>query len=435
MQNADQNNTPRRERPVDPIAYISSFSRLGSRVSDLSRIRSLLAALGDPQNDLRFIHIAGTNGKGSIAQMFSEVLSRAGYRTGLFTSPYIISFYDRIRLNNQNIDRAELADLLTDISPVIEKHPLRDSFSQFEITQAAAFVWFKQQNCDIVILEAGLGGLLDSTNVISSPLVSVIGSIGLDHTAILGDTVEKIAFQKAGIIKPGRPCVLSAGNPPEAVRVFRRQAAEKESLLNIPNLQLCRVSETGISGSRFTYRGKEYSTAMPGLHQVSNALSVIDALRLIAEELPVSQENIRMGIAAARIPGRVEIISENPLTVLDGSHNPDGMNALAGFLKGLGSRTVRAVIGMHTDKDASDAVSKLVPLVTRFYPVSGFSDRDIPAPELADIITRAGGQAEIRSEGIADLVSALSEQFPDDVLLVCGSLYLVSYMKTAKNQQ
>ena len=420
---------------MDPLAYISSFSRLGKRVDDLSRIRSLLSAVGDPQDELRFIHIAGTNGKGSMAQMFSEILTRAGLRTGLFTSPYIITFYDRIRINNENIPEEELAALLSELSPVIEAHPLRSSFSQFEITQAAAFEWFRRQRCNVVVLEAGLGGLLDSTNVITSPLVSVIGSVGLDHTAILGDTVEKIAFQKAGIIKPGRPCVLSAGNPPEAVRVFRQQAAEKRSPLLIPDTELCRVEETGICGSRFTFRGQEYRTAMPGLHQVSNAMSVIEALGAVADVLPVSPEDIRPGIAAARIPGRVEIISEKPLTVLDGSHNPDGMTALAAFLRTLGGRTIRAVIGMHSDKDAAEAVSKLIPTVSRFYPVSGFSDRDIPAPELADIITRSGAEAELYSGRITALVSDLSKQFPEDVLLICGSLYLVSYIKTAKSLQ
>ena len=195
------------------------------------------------------------------------------------------------------------------------------------------------------------------------------------------------------------------------------------------------MEETGICGSRFTFRGQEYRTAMPGLHQVSNAMSVIEALGAVADVLPVSPEDIRPGIAAARIPGRVEIISEKPLTVLDGSHNPDGMTALAAFLRTLGGRTIRAVIGMHSDKDAAEAVSKLIPTVSRFYPVSGFSDRDIPAPELADIITRSGAEAELYSGRITALVSDLSKQFPEDVLLICGSLYLVSYIKTAKSLQ
>ncbi len=413
----------------DPVEYIYSFSRLGSRVRGLGRISSLLEALGRPQDSLRFIHIAGTNGKGSIAQMLSEVLTAQGYRTGLFTSPYIITFFDRIRLNNENIPESELAEVLEEIAPIIEAHPMRGDFSQFEVTQAAAYVWYKKQKCDAVIVEAGIGGLLDSTNIIEAPLVSVVGSIGLDHTAILGGTIEEIAFQKAGIIKEGCPCVLSAGNPPEAVRVFREQAAEKAALLNIPNLALCRVDRSDIFGSSFTYRGERYETSMPGLHQVSNAITVIDALRLISDRLPVSAESIRLGIKRAKLPGRLEIVSKNPLTILDGAHNPNAMAALAGFLSTLKGRTVRAVIGMHEDKDAGEAVRQLVPYVSCFYPVSGFSDRDIPAERLDTIIKEAGGRSEISEQGIFQLADELSRSFPEDVLIITGSLYLVSYFK------
>ena len=414
---------------MTPVEYISGFSRLGKRVSDLSRIGSLLEAVGRPQDSLRFIHIAGTNGKGSMAQMFSEILVSGGYRTGLFTSPYIFTFNDRIRLDNSCIPDSELAEVISDIAPAIDAHPLRDSFSQFEVTQAAAFVWYARKKCDVVVLEAGLGGLLDSTNIIESPLVCAIGSIALDHTDILGDTVEQIAVQKAGIIKPGSPCVLSAGAPAGAVRVFRETAAEKGSLLNIPNYALCRVTRSDITGSTFSYRGEEFELTMPGLHQVNNALTVIDSLRLIGDRLPVSGSSIKRGLAAAKLPGRVDVLSKDPLIILDGSHNPDGMAALAGTLKAGGCTSVRAVIGMHSDKNAAEAASKLLPCTERFYPVSGFSDRDIPAEKLAEMIESSGGRTEVRSGEIAGVIRALAEEYPGDVLLICGSLYLVSYVK------
>ncbi|MBR6874329.1 MAG: bifunctional folylpolyglutamate synthase/dihydrofolate synthase [Ruminococcus sp.] len=414
---------------MQPIEYISRFSRLGKRVSDLSRMGSLLDAIGRPQEGQTFIHIAGTNGKGSIAQMFSEVLTAQGYRAGLFTSPYIVSFYDRIKVDNKNITEAQLSDILEGLAPVIEAHPMCGSFSQFEITQAAAFVHFRRQGCRVVVLEAGLGGLLDSTNIIEKPLVSVIGSIGLDHTAILGDTVAEIAFQKAGIIKEGAPCVLSAGAPEDAVRVFETVAARRHSQLVIPDMKMCRIIRSGITGSDFLWRGKEYSVTMPGQHQVRNALTVIEALRLISDRLPVSFRSLRQGLERAQLFGRVEILSKEPLTVLDGSHNPDGMRALGGFLSQLGGRTVRAVIGMHTDKNAAGAVAQIAPYVSAFYPVSGFSDRDYPAGELADIITAAGGKAELMEGEPSDVISALRQRYPEDVLLICGSLYLVSYVK------
>lgn len=413
---------------MDPVKYISCFSRLGKRVSDLSRIGALLDAVGRPQDSLRFIHIAGTNGKGSMAQMFSEVLTCAGYKVGLFTSPYIISFYDRIRLNNENIPEEELSEILEEIAPVIDAHPLRDSFSQFEVTQAAAFIWYKRKGCDVVVLEAGLGGLLDSTNIISEPLVSVIGSIALDHTAILGNTVEEIARQKAGIIKQGRPCVLSAGADESAVKVFREEAEKKGSQLVIPDNRLCRVQKSDLTGCVFTYRDRQYRTAMAGTHQVNNAVTVIEALSLISGVLPVSYEDTAEGIGRAKLLGRVEILSKDPLTVLDGSHNPDGMKALARALELTGKRRVRAVIGMHTDKNAHEAIARLIPKVYEFYPVSGFSDRDYPQDELAEIISSEGGKAVIENCSVTDLVKRIGTQHPDDVLLICGSLYLVSYI-------
>lgn len=413
---------------MDPVKYISCFSRLGKRVSDLSRIGALLDAVGRPQDSLRFIHIAGTNGKGSMAQMFSEVLTCAGYKVGLFTSPYIITFYDRIRLNNENIPEEELSEILEEIAPVIDAHPLRDSFSQFEVTQAAAFIWYKRKGCDVVVLEAGLGGLLDSTNIISEPLVSVIGSIALDHTAILGDTVEEIARQKAGIIKQNRPCVLSAGADESAVKVFREEAEKKGSQLVIPDNRLCRVQKSDLTGCVFTYRDRQYRTAMAGTHQVNNAVTVIEALSLISDVLPVSYEDTAEGIGRAKLLGRVEILSKDPLTVLDGSHNPDGMKALARALELTGKRRVRAVIGMHTDKNAHEAIARLIPKVYEFYPVSGFSDRDYPQDELAEIISSEGGKAVIENCSVTDLVKRICTQHPDDVLLICGSLYLVSYI-------
>jgi len=413
---------------MDPVKYISCFSRLGKRVSDLSRIGALLDAVGRPQDSLRFIHIAGTNGKGSMAQMFSEVLTCAGYKVGLFTSPYIITFYDRIRLNNENIPEEELSEILEEIAPVIDTHPLRDSFSQFEVTQAAAFIWYKRKGCDVVVLEAGLGGLLDSTNIISEPLVSVIGSIALDHTAILGDTVEEIARQKAGIIKQNRPCVLSAGADESAVKVFREEAEKKGSQLVIPDNRLCRVQKSDLTGCVFTYRDRQYRTAMAGTHQVNNAVTVIEALSLISGVLPVSYEDTAEGIGRAKLLGRVEILSKDPLTVLDGSHNPDGMKALARALELTGKRRVRAVIGMHTDKNAHEAIARLIPKVYEFYPVSGFSDRDYPQDELAEIISSEGGKAVIENRSVTDLIKRIGTQHPDDVLLICGSLYLVSYI-------
>lgn len=414
---------------MDALGFIQTFSRGGAPVKDLRRIRSLLQALGDPQDSLRFVHIAGTNGKGSIAEMLSQALTCAGHRTGLFTSPYIIEFYDRIRLDGRCIAPEELDRIIEKLCPAVESHPLRDSFSQFEMTQAAAFLWYKEQGCEAVVLEAGLGGLLDSTNVIGPPLVSVIGSIGLDHTAILGDTIEKIAAQKAGIIKQGAPCVLSAGAAPEAEAVFRNTAARLGSRLVIPNLSELEVLGCGLGGSSFRYKGREYALSMTGAHQIRNALTAIEAAEIISAALPIGPEALKSGLSRARLSGRVELISREPLVILDGGHNPDAFRALSGALELAGGRDIRAVIGMHTDKDAAASIGLIAPQVKEFYPVSGFSDRDIPAERLKETIEAVGGKAVLTEEGIMPLIERLKREHPQDILLISGSLFLAAYVK------
>ncbi|WP_124101061.1 folylpolyglutamate synthase/dihydrofolate synthase family protein [Ruminococcus sp. Marseille-P6503] len=411
--------------------YISSFSRTGKRIHDLDRIRSLLSLVGSPQKKLRFIHIAGTNGKGSMAQMFNEILIDAGYTVGLFTSPYIIEYSDRIKVNNCNISSSELNEIIEKIRPSIERHPQRKEFSQFEITQTIAFLHFVSRGCDIVVLETGMGGLLDSTNVIEKPLVCVIGSVSYDHTAVLGDTLEKIAYQKAGIIKPKCPCVLSPGNSTEVVSIVRERALNTDSPLDISDLALCSVKKSDITGNDFTYRGRDYKTSMAGLHQGSNAVTVIDAMKFVSEALPVSQKSIANGIRKARLFGRVEVISESPLTILDGAHNPDGTKALADSLKALKGRKITAVIGMHKDKNALEAVKNLIPLADSFTAVDGFSDKglDFDKAELAGLIIKAGGNARPAQESIINEIRKAREENPDGAVLICGSLFLVAYVK------
>ncbi len=413
--------------------YVSTFSRFGRRAEDLGRIASLLGAAGDPQDGMRFIHIAGTNGKGSMAQMFSEVYTRAGYVTGLFTSPYIIEYSDRIRVNGENIPPDELERTVEELRAAIDAHPLREDFSQFEITQAIAFRYFQKKRCDVVVLETGLGGLLDSTNVISSPLLSVIGSVDLDHTAILGNTIEEIAFQKAGIIKRGCPCVLSPCNREETVEIVRKKAAECGSRLVIPDMSQCSVICSDITGSRFRYKNAQYQTAMAGEHQIRNALTVIEGIKLAADSLKVSDEDIAKGIAAAKICGRTEVLCRSPLVILDGSHNPDGIRALGKVLSGLGGIRINAVIGMHRDKNIFGAVGELTAYVDNFTAVDGFSDMDVPAEELARTIRAAGGKASADVGDIISVIKRAVRENPNGATVICGSLYLAAYVKTHLN--
>ncbi len=412
--------------------YVNTFSGTGKAVDNLERITSLLSALGNPQNKLRFIHIAGTNGKGSMAQMFNEILIHAGYRVGLFTSPYIIEYSDRIKVNNRNISPDELDDIVRQIRPIIDAHPKRGEFYQFEITQAVAFLYFVKCGCNVVVLETGVGGLLDSTNVIRNPVACVIGSVSYDHTAILGDTLEKIAFQKSGIIKPGCPCVLSPGNDEAVIRMVKEKAAKEHSPLIIPDLRDCRVITRDITGSEFSYKGEVYRTSMPGLHQVSNAVTVIEAMKFISESFPVTYENVSAGIKKARIFGRVEVLSKAPLVILDGAHNPDGMKALARSISSPDNKRYTIIIGMHKDKNSFEAVKNLIPLAQQFITVDGFSagNRDLNKHDLARLIRKAGGNAAAAQGGIMEEIRRAIRENPDGGVLICGSLFLVSYVKT-----
>lgn len=412
---------------MNAVEYVSAFSRFGKKSDSLDRIRSLLASLGDPQKKLKFIHIAGTNGKGSMAEMFSEILVEQGYKTGLFTSPYILEYADRIRINGRNIPYETLDGIAEKIAPVIDSHPLRDDFSQFEITQAIAFIYYAEQNCDVVVLETGLGGLADSTNIIDAPLVSVIGSVSYDHTAILGETLEEIAFQKAGILKNGCPCVLAPENAPEAVAVVRKKAEETGSLLVIPDIDEVTVEESDIFGSRFAYKGESYEISMSGSHQIRNAVTVIEAMEVIKDKLYASRESIATGLKNAKLFGRTEVISREPLIILDGAHNPDGTAALAGVLKESGGVKPHGVIGMRRDKNAFDAVKNIVPYIEHFTVVEGFCEGAFPADELADIIRQAGGKADAAKGDACGVIRELSDK--TEGIVICGSLYLVSYVK------
>lgn len=413
------------------MEFINAFTHSGKPVKDLSRIKRLLAALGDPQNSLRFVHIAGTNGKGSTAEMFSRIFIDAGLKTGCFTSPFIIRYNDRIRVGGKDIPSSDLSRIAEKVRTAVDTLPDSADLSQFEITQAIAFLYFVRQKCDIVVLETGLGGLLDCTNVITTPLLTVITTIDLDHTAILGDTIAQIAAQKAGIIKPNVPCVLSANNPRDAVNVVTQAAEKNHSALVIPDIESVLVKRLDCFGAGFDYKGKSYTLSMGGAHQITNALSVIEGCELLKQTLALTDESITRGIAQAVLPARVEILCTSPLTILDGAHNPDGLSALAKVLDGCGKRSF-ALIGMCRDKNIDSAVQKLIPYVDTFYTVDGFSERALDRTDLAQKIISLGGKAQPCGLPIDVQIKALQKAHPNDITLICGSLYLAAQIKNKK---
>lgn len=405
---------------------VNGFTKSGTKVTDLSRIKALLKAVGDPQERLRFVHVAGTNGKGSCCEMLSKTLSAAGYKTGLFTSPYILRYNDRIRVNGEDISDSDLNRLAQRIEPHINRLG-HMGFSQFEITQAMAFLYFAEVGCDIVVLETGLGGRLDSTNVIRSPEVSVICSVSLDHTTILGDTPAQIAEQKAGIIKSGCPAVLAPENLPEVVQTVKRQAVQCGSSLSVPDIKKLSVRQCGAFGSCFEYKGELYEVKMGGYHQIKNAATVIETAWILRNGgfERIDTASVKKGLTA-QIPGRIQRLSESPLIICDGGHNPDAVKALCETLRTL-PRKKTVVIGMLGDKDSEAAAGYLAECADRFVCIDSFYPNARNRKELAEMIRKKGGKAEASELSAEQTVRReIAEMNENDCLVISGSLFLAA---------
>ena len=338
----------------DPVAYINAPDWHNSRPG-LERITELLARLGNPQEALHVVHVAGTNGKGSTSTFIASVLQEAGYRTGLFTSPYIMEFAERIRVNGANIPADELMAVtlqVRDAAEAMDDHP-----TEFELMCAVAFLYFKQQACDICVIEVGLGGRLDSTNVFTAPELCVITPIAFDHTAILGNTLEAIAGEKAGIIKQGAP-VVCALQEDEALTTIAAKAKEMDAPLTC-------VDASAIEGTPadFSYRDVAYvRLGLRGSYQVENAATALEALAILRQRgWNIPPDAVERGLAAAAIPGRFELLGEQPPFIVDGGHNPQGIQALIDSITlYYPNRPVIFVAGVLADKDYPQMVETLV---------------------------------------------------------------------------
>ncbi len=411
----------------EAIEYIHSRLTFGS-VLGLDRITALCEMLGNPQDKLRFIHVAGTNGKGSTSTMISEMLMCAGYKTGLFTSPYIIDFRERIQIDGEMIPYDILGDI---ISRVKEKADILDKKgmnpTEFEIITAAAFLYYYENKCDAVVLEVGLGGLYDSTNIIKNTDVCVITSVSYDHTAVLGNTIEEIAFNKAGIIKNNSAVAVYPQIFDKANNVIVSAAEEKNCAL----YSVCKDNIDIISndsyGTQFIYKGRQIKTQLLGEHQIYNAATVFEAgLAMIDKGFNITEKNIIDGIYNAKLPARVQIISRNPMIVIDGGHNEDGVEALCKILKSSFSEyKITAIMGMMKDKDVDSAVRMIAPLCERIVTVTVNNPRSISAEVLKEKV-----QKYCIAKACPDAVTAFNtekEKISDgEMLLVSGSLYLAS---------
>ncbi|MBO5892322.1 MAG: bifunctional folylpolyglutamate synthase/dihydrofolate synthase [Oscillospiraceae bacterium] len=414
----------------EAIAYIHSFFWKGS-IPGLSRTQELLRLLGNPEKKLKFIHIAGTNGKGSTAAMSASILQKAGYRVGLYTSPYIFRFNERMQVNGELIpdeDVATITEYVKQYAETMEEKP-----TEFELVTAIGFEYFARQNCDIVVLEVGMGGALDSTNVIPVPEVAVITNIGLDHTEVLGDTVEKIAETKAGIFKDGGHAVIYRGIP-SVEAVFERICQERNVTLRKADFASLTLKRHSLEGQVFDC-GNRKDLAMPllGDHQLHNAsvvLSIMDTLKDMGWQ--ITEENIRDGLRDTSWPGRFDIISRDPLFIIDGGHNPQCIEALVKNIEDyLAGRNVIALTGVLADKDYGDMYKPVMPLVHQFVCITPPNPRKLEAVELAQHLTRAGANATACESVEAGVRKALELAGKDGVVLCFGSLYTIGDIRNA----
>ncbi len=397
------------------LSYIHSLGVFGS-IPGLERISELLNILGNPQDSLKFIHVAGTNGKGSTCTMLSEIYRKTGLEVGLYTSPYVIDFRERIQINGEYIPKVDLARLCEQVKNT------GIYVTEFEFITALAFLYFKEQNCDIVILEVGLGGRFDATNVIKAPLCSVITRIDLDHTEYLGNTYSDIASEKCGIIKEGCPVVAYPVQEAEALETIKSYS----KALTVPFTEHLQILSSDINGNRFIYEGIEYKTKLVGEHQVYNAVTAIETAKTVGM---ASDENVRDGIAAAEIAARVELISEKPLVVLDGSHNPNGADALAGFMKNSGGDII-AVIGMMADKDCELFLKKILQFCSSAITVTVRENkRTITAEELALLAKNYCGDVTAADSYDEAITFARQKSENHKPIFVCGSLYLAGAIR------
>ncbi|MBC8535448.1 bifunctional folylpolyglutamate synthase/dihydrofolate synthase [Feifania hominis] len=415
----------------EALEIIHGTERFGIKPG-LARIERLLERLGSPHRQLKFIHIAGTNGKGSVTATIAGVLREAGYRTGMYISPFIEEFRERISINGEMIPEQDLADLFERVHLEDQAMKREDGMecSEFELVTAVAMLYYLREHCDIVVLETGLGGRFDATNVIDTPLCSVIMSISLDHTEYLGDTIDKIACEKAGIIKEGGHTVLYPIQLADTYRVVQDRAAEMHNTLVVPDTTKINITKDSLDGVEFDYTGLHVTLGMLGEHQIYNTVTALEALRIVKEKgFPVSKEQLLEGIRKVRFMGRFEICAREPLIVLDGGHNVSGIKTLTKSIKNYIRPSIKGrlyvIMGILRDKEYKKCISSVAKLCDSFVAVAPDSARMLD-PKIGAKI--AGVYCDdVRSCKYAPqaLDSVLKKATADDAIVVCGSLYLL----------
>lgn len=406
------------------LDWLQSLPRLSGEPG-LDRMKALLAALGDPQKRGRYVHIAGTNGKGSVAAFTANILQKAGFKTGLTISPYVLDFRERFQIDGQMIPPETLERLAAKVRAAAET--LAETPVQFEAVTALALCWFDEEHCDVAVLETGLGGRFDATNAVENTLVAAITRIDLDHTELLGDTVEKIAAEKAGIVKSGCIAVTYPVQEKEALQAIAAACIREKADLVAPEAEDIHLRRGGLFENRMEYGGYEVNLALPGAHQACNAAMAIEiALALWRQGLDIPDEAILEGLEATRFPARIEVLRRQPLVLLDGSHNPAGAAALAATLKAQRlPQKPAAVLGVLADKAAAEMLRALGDSFSTIYAVTPDCPRAMSADELARLASQE--LPEVPAYPCADLGQALDTALglPQGAV-VCGSLYLAA---------
>ena len=429
------------------ISLIEELKKRGS-VPGLDAIEGLLEELGHPEDNLKVVHIAGTNGKGSIFAYLSSILIAAGFKVGRYISPTISYYEERFQINGEYITKDELARLYNIVEEAMKREEEKTGLKPtlFEVETAISFLYFKEEKVDYALIEVGMGGRMDATNVIRHPELTVISSISYDHQAFLGDTLEEIAWQKAGIIKESCPVVLSE-NSDEVCKVIEQEATKKKvKCIEIKPTDYEVLSETPY-GSTFLWKEQRYETKLPGRHQVSNAVTALaaseylfrkdyeknNARKAIAEEL--DEMNVKSaqqgGIIRTCWPGRLEVLKKEPLFYRDGAHNPDGAKKLAAFLqKYFTNKKIIYIMGVLKDKEYKKMLRYLMPMAKEVYVFKPKNERGLSAQILADTIKEvADVSVTIESDVNAAVFRALDTAKPDDVLVACGSLSFMEEME------
>ncbi|MDO4174854.1 MAG: folylpolyglutamate synthase/dihydrofolate synthase family protein [Eubacteriales bacterium] len=398
-------------------------------------MRALLAAMGNPQKKLKFVHIAGTNGKGSISVLSASALQCAGYRTGLFTSPYIMDFCERICINGENIPQDDLCRIAHRVLAV--EHDLHlpegESIGEFEFTTACAMLYFAEQQCDIVVLEVGLGGRFDATNIIDAPEVTVMTHVALDHMAVLGNTVEKIAADKSHVVKTGSTLVNYPKQKESVDDIIKKRCYDVQATYQnapVPEMQGCTLE-----GTDCIIEGKQFHLRLIGRHQADNAATAYAALQVLREKCwNISDTAIATGFLQAVMPARQEVVQTDPLLMIDGAHNMDGVTALCETLDTmLPAGGISLVLGMVADKQYDACVRMLVRRADAVYVVQPENPRALPSRELAALIRAFSPYTDVFDCG--DVASALKRAMRNadegDAVIVCGSLYVAGEAKNA----